>query len=63
MKVQVTIYGILRVIVCNSSKIEMANLYYANKNIRDEVLMRFIAEYPEDGFYPFELEEVVDVYK
>lgn len=61
MIIQIRIYGIVRVMACNSELIEVAKLYFANEKIRDEVLMRFIADYPDDEFYPFHYDKEVEV--
>lgn len=61
MTIPVKIYGIVRVVALHSEETEITKSYFANEKMRDEALMLFIADFPEDEFYPFEYEEEVEV--
>ena len=61
MMVQSTIYGFTRVRALGNSPVEIRCYYYANEDTRNDVLAQYIADYPEDGFYPFEFGKEVEV--
>lgn len=60
MKITVQIYGFVRV-TGRIGEYKATTYYYGDEGIRDEQMMLFAADYPEDGFYCFDKPEEIEV--